>query len=331
MDDPDRRLAIATTSDQNGRRSAGWHEAFAVTPMSKVVFTTKNSSSYDDRPEEYYHFPSTYLNQVRKAIGDYVVYYEPRRLSTADSSRGGRQSYFATARLEDVVEDRNHADHYYAIVSDFLSFDRPVPFLVGAHYYESALRKSDGTTNKGAFGRAVRQIPEAEFDQILKAGFAAELAEFEKNHHRSSTGLEEPLHIFERPIVEMTVSRKFRDQAFKTAVRAAYANRCALTGLCLINGGGRPEVQAAHIMPVADNGPDSIRNGLALSGTFHWLFDRGIISIDEDHKILVAKNSIPDQISKLLNANGKIVKPSDPNYWPHPYYLKYHREHTFKG
>jgi putative restriction endonuclease len=201
--------------------------------MSKVVFTTKNSSSYDDRPEEYYHFPSTYLNQVRKAIGDYVVYYEPRRLSTADSSRGGRQSYFATARLEDVVEDRNHADHYYAIVSDFLSFDRPVPFLVGAHYYESALRKSDGTTNKGAFGRAVRQIPEAEFDQILKAGFAAELAEFEKNHHRSSTGLEEPLHIFERPIVEMTVSRKFRDQAFKTAVRAAYANRCALTGLCL--------------------------------------------------------------------------------------------------
>lgn len=137
--------------------------------MSKVVFTTKNLSSYDDRPEEYYHFPSTYLNQARSAIGDYVIYYEPRRLSTADSSRGGRQAYFATARLDEIVEDRKLPHHFYAIVSDFLSFDRPVPFSEGGHYYESGLQKSDGSTNKGAFGRAVRQIPEADFDQILKS------------------------------------------------------------------------------------------------------------------------------------------------------------------
>ncbi|HEY1748060.1 MAG TPA: HNH endonuclease [Xanthobacteraceae bacterium] len=299
--------------------------------MSKVVFTTKNLSSYDDRPEEYYHFPSTYLNQARSAIGDYVIYYEPRRLSTADSSRGGRQAYFATARLDEIVEDRKLPHHFYAIVSDFLSFDRPVPFSEGGHYYESGLQKSDGSTNKGAFGRAVRQIPEADFDQILKAGFAVELAQLEKDHDRSSGAFDEPVRIFERPIVEMTVSRKFRDRAFKTAVRVAYDNRCALTGLCLINGGGRPEVQAAHIMPVADNGPDSVRNGLALSGTFHWLFDRGLVSIDEDHRILVAKNGIPDQISNLLNASGKIVTPNDRNYWPHPYYLRHHREHTFKG
>ena len=32
------------------------------------------------------------------------------------------------------------------------------------------------------------------------------------------------------------------------------------------------------------HGPDSIRNGLALSRTFHWLFDRGIISIADTEK-----------------------------------------------
>ena len=82
----------------------------------------------------------------------------------------------------------------------------------------------------------------------------------------------------------------------------------ALTGLCLINRHGRPEVQAAHIKPVTDNGPDSIRNGLALSGTLHWLFDRGLVSIDDDHKILMAKNGLPDQIRKLLNGDGKIMR-----------------------
>ncbi len=299
--------------------------------MSKVVFTTKNSSSYDDRLEEHYHFPRTYLNQVRGAVGDHVIYYEPRRPSTVDSSRGGRQAYFATARLTDIVEDRTRADHYYAIVSDFLSFDQPVPFAEGGHYYESALRKNDGSTNRGAFGRAVRPIPEEEFDLILKAGFAAELSELEKHSDDLTTGFEEPIHGLERPIVEMTVSRPFRDQAFKRAIRGAYANRCALTGLCLINGSGRPEVQAAHIKPVTDNGPDSIRNGLALSGTLHWLFDRGLVSIDDDHKILIAKNGLPDQIRKLLNGDGKIIAPQDRSYWPHPYYLRYHREHIFKG
>jgi putative restriction endonuclease len=42
-----------------------------------------------------------------------------------------------------------------------------------------------------------------------------------------------------------------------------------MTGLRIFNGSGRAEVQAAHIRPVADNGPDSVRNGLALSSTIH--------------------------------------------------------------
>jgi putative restriction endonuclease len=74
--------------------------------MSQVIFTTKSLSSYDDRPEEYYHFPGTYLGQTRSAVGDHIIYYEPRRSTVVDSSRGGRQAYFATARLEAIVEDK---------------------------------------------------------------------------------------------------------------------------------------------------------------------------------------------------------------------------------
>ena len=103
--------------------------------MTRAVFTTKVTPSYDDRPEEYYHFPATYLNQVREAIGDYIVYYEPRRSSADDSSRGGRQSYFATARVDDIVEDKARPNHFYALLSEYLDFDSPVPFVEAGEYY----------------------------------------------------------------------------------------------------------------------------------------------------------------------------------------------------
>ena len=114
-------------------------------------------------------------------------------------------------------------------------------------------------------------------------------------------------------------------------VRAAYSNRCAMTGLRLINGGGRPEVQAAHIQPVASKGSDSVRNGVALSGTVHWMFDRGLISIGDDYKILVAKDHVPEDAARLLNQSGSINLPEDEARYPNAHYLKFHRDNVFKG
>ena len=192
-----------------------------------------------------------------------------------------------------------------------MDFDTAVPFYEGDEYYESALKKDDGSTNKGAFGRAVRLIPNDEFDRILKSGFAPILGKNLASQEITLPGFSELPALFERPIVEMMVSRAFRERSFMHNVRAAYANRCAITGLRLINGGGRPEVQAAHIQPVASKGPDSVRNGLALSGTVHWMFDRGLISIGDDYKILVAKDHVPENAVRFLNQNGLIHLPRD--------------------
>jgi putative restriction endonuclease len=111
--------------------------------MTKAVFTTKVNPSYKDLPEQRYHFPRTYLNYVQQTVGDYIVYYEPRRSSVELSSRGGRQSYFGVARVHSVIEDRTLADHFFAIIdgSTYLDFDTAVPFFEGEKYYESALEK----------------------------------------------------------------------------------------------------------------------------------------------------------------------------------------------
>jgi putative restriction endonuclease len=161
-------------------------------------------------------------------------------------------------------------------------------------------------------------------------GFATEL-ERDTTKELQAAGFEDSETDFVRPIIEMTVARPFREKAFTAAVRSAYENRCAITGLRIINGGGRPEVQAAHIKPVSKMGPDAIRNGLALSGTFHWLFDRGLISVSDDYRILVSEKSVPEQARKMLNGDGKIILPKEANYRPNPRYLKFHRDFVFKG
>ena len=302
--------------------------------MTKAVFTSKIEPSYDDLPEQRYHFPRIYLRQVEAAVGDWIVYYEPRRASSNLSSRGGRQAYFATAKVLRIVPDPAIDGHFYAYVSDYLEFDRSVRFKDGNHFYEASLRRDDGGTSKGAFGRAVRNIPDVEYDLILKAGFAQAIVESNPRLSEAPTSaetLDEEAREFERPIVEMVVARPFRDAAFAAAVKSAYRNTCAMTGLQIINGGGRAEVQAAHIRPVAAGGPDSTRNGLALSGTIHWMFDRGLVSVDDDFTILVATGRLPDAVVRLLREDGKISVPRRFEERPHPIHLQYHRESVFRG
>ncbi|MDQ7070179.1 MAG: HNH endonuclease [Rhodobacterales bacterium] len=129
---------------------------------------------------------------------------------------------------------------------------------------------------------------------------------------------------------EVLMSRKFRDQSFARQVKAAYGGRCAISGLELRNGGGRPEVEAAHIRPVAHNGPDIVRNGLALSGTLHWMFDRGLISVASDYRILVSHNKVDGEtIKRLIAPEQKLFLPENKKDYPHPEYLRFHRETVF--
>jgi putative restriction endonuclease len=104
-----------------------------------------------------------------------------------------------------------------------------------------------------------------------------------------------------------------------------------MTGLQLVNGGGRCEIEAAHIRPVENDGPDSPRNGLALSRTVHWLFDRGFLSLEDNGTILQATKLVPEPVKRMLNPEGKIRFPNDRNSIPHSVFLRWHREHKFKG
>lgn len=296
--------------------------------MANAVFTTKINPVYDDLPEVRYHFPRAYHNQALQTVGDWILYYEPRREGADLSGRAGRQCYFATARVEEIKPDGNKAGHFYAYVSHYLEFPSPVPFRQGSIYFESDLRKPDGSTNKGRFGRALRILPAKDYRLICELGFAM---------GHSVTPQEKEMQLAEEPPEygrtnrTQLLERPFRDAAFRRVIQEAYSKTCAMTGLKLVNGGGRCEIEAAHIRPVEQEGPDSPRNGIALSRTVHWLFDRGILSISEKGEILEARGLVPDPIHRLLNPDRRILGPSDAALRPHPHFLRYHREKVFKG
>jgi|WetSurMetagenome_2_1015567.scaffolds.fasta_scaffold270478_1 putative restriction endonuclease len=299
--------------------------------MANAIFTTKVNPSYDDLPEFRYHFPQKYLNLARQTIGDWIIYYEPRRDDVSDSSHGGRQCYFATARVQKIEKDPLRDDHYYAYVQNYLEFVRAVPFKINGFYPESNLKKNDGSTNKGVFGWAIRILPSPEYQSILQLGL---LDSFE---NPIPTKMNEGLLAAEEtteylPIRKTAIlERPIREAAFTKTIQNAYHATCAMTGIKLINGGGRCEIEAAHIRPVSQNGPDSTRNGIALSRTVHWMFDRGILSITDEGSILMAKALVPNQVRMMLNPDGRIIFPENRIAAPHPIFLRYHRENIYKG
>jgi putative restriction endonuclease len=305
--------------------------------MAKAVLIQNPQSIYRDRPGEAYHFPALYLGRMQQTVGDWVVFYQ---------SRQGLFGYVGVQRVRRIVEDPETAGHYYALLDRGTewSFERVVARADAAGMaYETALRAADGRPGSGGANvSAVRLIPEADFAAIVAAGLTA--TEGPDALQRRDTGAlvaygfaedgaefvgPAPLAGF-RP--EALTSRKLRDASFARQVKAAYGARCAMSGLALRNGDGRPEVEAAHIRPVAEDGPDTVRNGLALSGTLHWMFDRGLVSVDGDGTILVARDSIADEVKdRLLVPDRRIIAPRSALEAPHPEYLGWHRREVFKG
>ena len=291
--------------------------------MAKAVFTTKITPTYRDLPELMYHFPKTYLRQATAAVGDWILYYEPRREDSSPGGRAGRQCYFAAARVTNITEDPALKGHYYAFIEDFTEFSTPVPFKIGARYFESALMKADGTTNKGAFGRAVRIIPDEEYQAIVETG----LGKIEQEVVQMVAADELQFNV-ERPIIQQLIDRPFREVIFSRVVKEEYKMTCAISGLSIRDEKGKWEVEAAHIKPVKFKGPDSVRNGIALSRTFHWMFDYGLISVADNSEILV-KDIVPDRVLQLINKGWRIKIPANPNAMPHSEFLRFHRENIY--
>src|ERR1700722_10894252 len=297
--------------------------------MGFGIFIHRSHSIYDDSPAVQYQFPNQYLRRVEACVGDWIIYYEPRKIV---ETRG----YFAIAKAREVISDPGAAGMYLALIEpgSYLDFANPVPFNGATGPVEQGVLNDEGRIS-GRAQSAVRPISPADFHRIMELGFEEKVPLLPRLDDASVPGFGQEQAPFQfdqqRDRVSITVSRILRDRVFRRVVLRAYDERCAITGLKLINGSGRAEVAAAHIRPVEASGPDIVSNGIALSGTAHWMFDRGLIGLADDLEILISRQTNdPQGIRSIINKSGRALTPRRMSDRPHPHFLRWHRENCFK-
>lgn len=298
--------------------------------MSFGVFIHRTDSVYDDVPAERYQFPSQYLARALQCVGDWIIYLEPAKVKDT-------KGYFAVAKVQDIIPDPRHRDMHLAIIEPgtYLDFGDPVPFRVAGAVVESGLLNDQGKIS-GRAQSAIRTVSPQDFASIVGHGLGKDedilprLGEAEV-----LSGFAEPALSFQyapvRERINQLINRAVRDRNFRKVVLRAYRERCAITGMRLINGQGRAEVEAAHIRPVEYDGPDIVSNGIALSGTAHWMFDRGLVGFADNLTILVSRQvNDPDAIKTMVNSSGKLIAPNRTADRPRTEFLSWHRENRFK-
>lgn len=298
--------------------------------MAFGVFIHRSDSIYEDVPSERYQFPRQYLSRAQQCEGDWIVYLEPSKVKDT-------KGYFAVAKVQEIISDPRKSDMYLAVIEPgtYLDFGDPVPFRDTKNIVEIGLLNDEGRIS-GRAQAAVRTLSSEDFARIIERGLNAEDEILPRvGDIAAATGFQDEQapfrHLPVRERVNQLTSRALRDRNFRKNVLRAYGERCAISGLRLINGGGRAEVEAAHIRPVEHNGPDIVSNGLALSGTAHWMFDRGLVGLSGDLSIMVSRHSNdPMAVAGIINSTGKLIVPERPANRPRLEFISWHRENCFK-
>ncbi|MCB1205438.1 MAG: HNH endonuclease [Verrucomicrobiae bacterium] len=119
---------------------------------------------------------------------------------------------------------------------------------------------------------------------------------------------------------------RLNQKVFRSILLNLYRETCCVTGIDV------PEInRASHIIPWTESRETRMdpRNGLLLSATYDAAFDRNLITLDEDYRIVVSR-AISDHYSSeavklhFLGYQGKRIW-IPPRYRPSQSYLEKHR------
>jgi len=115
--------------------------------------------------------------------------------------------------------------------------------------------------------------------------------------------------------------------SFRIMVTDAYRRRCAITGERVL-----PVLEAAHIVPYGEGGPNEISNGLLLRSDLHTLFDRGYLTVTPDLRVEVSRRLREEWQNghEYYALDGARVSPPErPADCPDPAALRWHRNERF--
>ena len=309
--------------------------------MRFVLLTSKPDSPYADTATSY-EYPARYrrfFEPLDAGEPMIAIIYEPR------SGGRGRMSYVGWAALRGTpVRSPRLTDsgqplwevHYLDRVQEF---PNPVPRDYLGQPVERWLRDmAPDNRNVLSSGASVRWLEPEEGQLILELGHAGQLGVVEYPE------VDAPAEVLVAERARRVVEAVTRDARFRRQVMAAYAFKCAITGLevgSLPEGRATRLLDAAHIRPVGDNGSDAVSNGISLTPTVHRLFDEGLVSARWSGKNLELVRSprlepamieSPERGTTIrLETGTPLILPANPSTWPSLEQIRYHQRLVFKG
>jgi putative restriction endonuclease len=121
-------------------------------------------------------------------------------------------------------------------------------------------------------------------------------------------------------------------QVFRNATLAAYRGRCCVTLLPV-----RELLRASHIIPWSVDASSRLdpTNGLCLNALYDATFDRGLMTLDEQHRVVFSstlEHAVTNEIWRtwFRPYEGRTIELPE-RLLPSPAALLFHREQLFAG
>ncbi len=119
-----------------------------------------------------------------------------------------------------------------------------------------------------------------------------------------------------------------RNNIFKKEIPKVYNFTCCISKLRIDTISNASMIDACHIIPFSESYNDTITNGIALCPNLHRAFDRGLISLTNDYKVIISKNfsELNESNYGLKQFEGQnILLPNNMKYYPALESLEHHR------
>ena len=270
-----------------------------------------------------YDWSRSRFDKVRE--GDYFIYRRPTKVS-----ENKRFYFFGVGRVGEITD---YDDHVICEIKDPIRFKNLV-FQDDIMDYEWVWKPKKRTDFQQFFNNyGMNEIPFEDLEHFMKMGigkinidnFEKENTDLVKSHiqlkdkSRGKLGGK-----------QITQSRGSLGKIFSDNVQTIYDNKCCITGIST-----RSILNSSHISPweTDEENRGNERNGLSLSLILHKCFDKGLISIDNDYKVIVSKKVNDKNLELYLSSfDGKKIKlPIRKEYYPDKELLKKHRETVFNN
>jgi predicted restriction endonuclease len=128
---------------------------------------------------------------------------------------------------------------------------------------------------------------------------------------------------------QVLIEQRIKQSFFRRAVLSSYRGRCCMSGLS-----DARLLIASHIVPWSKDKANRLNpsNGLCLSAIHDRAFDKGLITLTDDFKIVVCeelkRKNESFVIEVLLPLNGRTIEPPE-RFAPQAEFIAWHRNELF--